>query len=192
MDLSLGVLVLVAAIPIVAVCALAVRLTSRGPAFIVQERAGHFGTGIGVLKLRTMRSSGTLTLNPDSDGQRLTRVGRVLRRFSLDELPQIWNVLKGDMSLIGPRPLPRVYNERFVGNQIQRQLAKPGITGLSQVTWRNSGPWSAKLACDVDYVRTASLGLDLRILLSTVKMVLSGRGVSAQGHATMPEFIGGD
>lgn len=191
-DLVLGVAALAVAAPIMSVCALAVRLTSRGPAFFRQERAGHFGAPIMIVKLRTMRGAVDGDASADDDEKRLTRVGRFLRRFSLDELPQIWNVIAGDMSLIGPRPLPRVYDERFVGNQIQRQLAKPGITGLSQSTFRNGAPWSAKLALDVDYVRLASFTGDLRILVSTVKMVLSGAGVSADGHATMPEFTGGE
>lgn len=191
-DLILSTIALVIAVPIIVVCALAVRMTSRGPVFFRQERAGHFGAPIKIVKLRTMRGAVDNDASADDDQARLTTVGRFLRRFSLDELPQIWNVLIGTMSLVGPRPLPRVYDNRFVGNQIQRQLAKPGLTGLSQSTYRNGAPWSEKLALDVEYVSTASLLLDLRIVAATVKMVLSGAGVSADGHATMPEFTGGE
>jgi lipopolysaccharide/colanic/teichoic acid biosynthesis glycosyltransferase len=124
------------------------------------------------------------------DDQRLTAVGRWLRRTSIDELPQVWNVLTGSMSLIGPRPLPRQYDALYSGPQRVRLLARPGITGLSQVTLRNAGDWKDKLALDTQYVTTASLRLDLSILARTVTAVVSGRGVSASGHVTMPEFTG--
>lgn len=190
MDIVMAVIGLVVSAPIVLVCALLIRATSRGPAILRQERAGRLGTPFIVYKLRTMRETrlDDGSLAPDED--RVTRLGATLRRLSLDELPQIWNVLHGEMSIVGPRPLPTAYTPRYTGDQQQRQLAKPGLTGLSQVTWRNAGPWTAKLASDVEYVRRATCALDLRIVGATVKMVVTGRGVSADGHVSMPEFTG--
>lgn len=127
-------------------------------------------------------------LLPDAD--RLTPLGSRLRSLSLDELPQLWSVLKGDMSLVGPRPLPMAYVERYSAEQRRRLEVKPGITGWSQINGRNALGWPDKLALDVWYVDNASLWLDIRILVRTVLSVVRRDGVSADGHATMPEFMG--
>ena len=127
-------------------------------------------------------------LLPDAD--RLTPLGSRLRMLSLDELPQLWSVLKGDMSLVGPRPLPTKYVDRYSAEQRRRLDVKPGITGLAQVSGRNALSWPEKLALDVWYVEHASLSLDIRILVRTVLSVVRRDGVSADGHATMPEFMG--
>lgn len=136
----------------------------------------------------TSDSSGGGAALPDAD--RLTRVGRVLRRLSLDELPQLVNVLRGEMSLVGPRPLPVRYVARYSTGQRRRLDARPGITGWAQVRGRNAIDWPTKFDLDVEYVESASLCMDLRILALTVRAVFGGAGVSADGHATMPEFTG--
>lgn len=124
------------------------------------------------------------------DEQRLTKFGRMLRASSLDELPELWNVLKGEMSLVGPRPLLPQYLDRYTARQSKRHDVRPGITGWSQVNGRNSVDWDTRLEMDVWYVEHQSITLDLKILAMTVATVLKRSGVSAEGHATMPEFTG--
>jgi len=190
-DVALAVVGLSVALPLLLVCGVAVVLTSRGGAFFGQERAGLDGATFRVIKLRTMKMVPVGTELEIPDSERLTRVGRFLRRLSLDELPQLWNVVTGDMSLVGPRPLPVRYVGRYSPEQRRRLLARPGLTGLAQVRGRNALGWDEKFRLDVEYVETSSLRMDLRILLLTVATVLGGGGVSASGHATMPEFTGG-
>jgi lipopolysaccharide/colanic/teichoic acid biosynthesis glycosyltransferase len=127
-----------------------------------------------------------------SDAERLTTVGRFIRSTSLDELPQLLNVLTGEMSLVGPRPLLMQYLGRYSTRQARRQEMKPGITGLTQVRGRNALSWDEKFEFDVQYIEQWSLGLDLRILLETVLHVLKREGISAGGHVTMPEFMGSE
>lgn len=184
---ALGLIVLA---PVAFGVVAAVRLRLGRPVLLEQERAGQGGAAIAVPKFRTMTnergSDGELL--PDAD--RLTPLGLKLRSLSLDELPQLWSVLKGDMSLVGPRPLPMKYVERYSAEQRRRLEVKPGITGWSQINGRNALSWPEKLALDVWYVDNASLWLDLRILVRTVLLVVRRDGVSADGHATMPEFMG--
>lgn len=189
-DLVVATIAAIVAVPVIAIGAIAMASTSRGPILFRQERSGRGGVPFTVAKLRTMNNARLPSGELAPDDQRLTAVGRWLRRTSIDELPQVWNVLTGSMSLIGPRPLPRQYDALYSGPQRVRLLARPGITGLSQVTLRNAGDWKDKLALDTQYVTTASLRLDLSILARTVTAVVSGRGVSASGHVTMPEFTG--
>ena len=189
-DLAVAAVALIVTVPILVVAAFAMALTSRGPILFRQERSGRGGEAFTVAKLRTMSDARLPSGELAPDEQRLTPVGRWLRRTSIDELPQVWNVLAGSMSLVGPRPLPRQYDALYSGPQRVRLLARPGITGLSQVTLRNAGDWKEKLALDTRYVTTASLWLDLSILARTITAVVSGRGVSASGHVTMPEFTG--
>jgi lipopolysaccharide/colanic/teichoic acid biosynthesis glycosyltransferase len=137
-----------------------------------------------------MREAHGPTGQPLPDNERLTRVGRFLRRTSLDELPQLWNVLRGDMSLVGPRPLLMRYLERYTPEQTRRHEVRPGITGWAQVNGRNALTWERKFELDVWYVDHWSLGLDLRILQSTVMKVLRREGISQAGEATMEEFRG--
>ena len=143
-----------------------------------------------MIKFRTMRIPGNGSRQELTDEKRLNRVGRFLRRSSLDELPELINVLKGDMSLVGPRPLLTEYLERYTVEQARRHEVKPGITGWVQVNGRNALTWERKFKFDVWYVDHLSLWLDLKILAMTVWQVLTGRGVSAEGHATMPVFEG--
>ncbi len=183
-----GTLLVVAA-PVLLVLGVLVGVTMGSPVLYRQVRAGRSGRTFTLLKLRTMRPAAageTLA----SDAGRLTGLGRWLRATSLDELPQLWNVLRGDMSLVGPRPLLPEYLPRYSAEQARRHLVRPGITGLAQVRGRNGLSWEEKFALDVRYVDTHTLTLDLRILWETVGCVLAGRGVSAPGQATMPEFLG--
>lgn len=183
---------LVVSLPVLIVCSLLVVVTSRGGPFFRQPRAGRNGSIFDVVKLRTMTVTSTTTWDPSTDASRLTAVGRVLRKFSLDELPQLWSVLVGRMSLVGPRPLPVAYVDRYGPVQRRRLEARPGLTGLAQVRGRNSLRWSEKFDLDVEYVVGASPRMDLSILVATVRTVLFRSGVSAEGHATMPEFTGED
>ena len=174
--------------PILAAGALAVRLRMGSPALFHQTRPGLGGRPFTLYKLRTMRdgSGGT---GPD-DAARLTKVGRWLRRTSIDELPELWLVLKGEMSLVGPRPLLTEYLPLYSAEQARRHEVRPGITGWAQIHGRNSAEWDDRLACDVWYVDNWSIALDLRILRRTVGQVLRREGTSAAGHATMPRFQG--
>lgn len=189
------VLVLLAApiwVPLLAVVALIVRLRLGSPVFFAQERPGRNERPFVLVKFRTMTdardSSGTLL--PDAD--RLTSFGHALRATSLDELPELWTVLRGDMSLVGPRPLLTRYLPRYSQRHRRRHEARPGITGLAQVSGRNAITWRQKLDLDVEYVDRCSLDLDLRILWRTLRSVVHREGISAEGEATMPEFTGYD
>lgn len=183
-------LLIVALFPLMAILALGVLVATGRPVFFHQARAGLRGRTFRLIKYRTMcearRADGALL--PDSE--RLTPFARFLRRTSLDELPELLNVLAGDMSLVGPRPLLVHYLPRYTPAQARRHEVRPGITGWAQVNGRNATSWDQRFAMDVWYVDHLSLGLDVRILARTVAAVLRARGVSAAGHATMPEFTG--
>ena len=181
---------LVMTAPILAAAAAAVRVVHGSPVLFNQERPGLNGRPFTLRKLRTMREPKPGEKRLESDGARLTRLGQFLRSSSIDELPSLFNVLEGDMSLVGPRPLLMQYLERYTPEQARRHDVKPGITGLAQVRGRNSLSWDQKFAMDVEYVDRWDLALDLRILLETVMKVLSRSDVAHEGHATMPEFVG--
>lgn len=161
------------------------------PPVFAQPRPGLKGRVFTLLKFRTMTNATASdgTLMPDAE--RLTRFGRWLRATSLDELPELWNVLRGDMSLVGPRPLLVRYLERYTPEQRRRHDVKPGITGWAQVNGRNGLTWEQKFELDVWYVDHWSLGLDFLILWRTIAAVVRREGISAEGDATMPEFMGG-
>jgi lipopolysaccharide/colanic/teichoic acid biosynthesis glycosyltransferase len=178
-------LLAVAALPMLAI-AIAIRASMGTPVVFRHRRIGEGGRSFTLLKFRTMRDGAP----GEADELRLTAVGRVLRALSLDELPQLWNVLRGEMSLVGPRPLLPQYLERYTSEQARRHEVLPGITGLAQVRGRNALGWEEKFALDVWYVEHQSLQLDLRILGETIGAVLFRRDISAAGHATMPEFMG--
>ena len=156
------------------------------PVFFVQERAGLAGKPFKVIKLRTMRD-GT-----GSDAERLTRLGKWLRATSLDELPELWNVLRGEMSLVGPRPLLIRYLPRYTSEQARRHEVLPGLTGWAQVNGRNALNWERKFEYDVWYVDNQSVWIDIKILWLTAWRVLTRQGISADGEATMSEFMGTD
>jgi sugar transferase EpsL len=183
---------LVVAAPILVVVAVVVRKSLGSPVLYREQRAGRDGVPFELLKMRTMRHPLPGEVASATDHVRLTPLGRRLRNSSLDELPQLVNVLRGDMSLVGPRPLPMVYVSRYSPEQRRRLEVTPGLTGWAQVNGRNDVDWDERLRLDVWYVDHASLGLDLKILWRTVRQVLSGQGISATGHATMPEFRGSD
>jgi len=181
LDLGLVALLAVPAALILGAAALAVACSSRGPVLFRQERIGSGGQPFTLLKLRTMRH------DPDRpigfpDELPVTLVGRVLRRTSMDELPQLWNVARGDMSVVGPRPPIAEHVARYDERQRGRLVVRPGLTGLAQVRGRNALSWAERINLDLEYVQTQSVGLDLRILASTLRAVLVGEGVG--GHPT--------
>ena len=170
---------LIVAAPLYLILALLIRSHMGAPVLFRQQRPGRHGKPFTLLKFRTM------TEGDGPDGDRLTGMGRFLRATSLDELPELWNILKGDMSFIGPRPLLMEYLPHFSTDEMRRHEVRPGLSGLAQVKGRNILSWDERLALDVTYVERMSFGLDLQILMKTVAIVLSGKGVSAPGHATM-------
>jgi len=189
-DIVGATLLLIAVAPILAVAALAVRLALGHPVFWRQLRPGLNGQPFLMIKFRTMTSATDTRGHLLPDGQRMTRVGRLLRSSSLDELPELWNVVRGDMSLVGPRPLLMQYLDRYTPGQARRHEVRPGITGLAQVSGRNALGWEEKFALDVRYVDQQSLWLDVRLLALTAWNVLSREGISQPGHATAQEFMG--
>jgi sugar transferase EpsL len=179
---------LIALAPVLLVLALAVRRSLGSPVLFRQVRAGRHGRPFALLKFRTMTEARDAAGQPLPDEQRLTGLGNWLRSTSLDELPELINVLCGDMSLVGPRPLLPEYLPHYSAEQARRHEVRPGITGWAAVQGRNAVSWERRLALDVWYVDNWSLGLDLKILLLTVVKVLRREGISAEGHATMPRF----
>ena len=168
--------------------ALAIRITMGTPVLFRQMRPGFQGLPFEILKFRTMRYAAPGL--DELDEARLTPLGRFLRSLSLDELPELWNVLKGDLSLVGPRPLLMEYLNLYSPEQARRQEVKPGITGWAQVNGRNALGWRERFELDVWYVDHQSLWLDVKILLLTVGAMLRRKGINAEGHATMPPFRG--
>jgi lipopolysaccharide/colanic/teichoic acid biosynthesis glycosyltransferase len=175
--------------PVMAAVAIAVRRDLGSPVLFRQERPGLDGRPFELVKFRTMRILSSSD-GVDTDGDRLTPFGRWLRSTSLDELPTLWNVLRGDMSLVGPRPLLMEYLDRYTPEQFRRHEVRPGVTGLAQVRGRNGLTWEQKFAADVEYVDTLGPVVDLRILLATLRTVLRRQGISAPGTATMHLFTG--
>ena len=162
------------------------------PVFFTQERPGKDGKPFKMIKFRSMRDAVDKDGNPLPDSERLTPFGKKLRAASLDELPELWNVLKGDMSLVGPRPLLMSYLPLYNEFQNRRHEMKPGVTGWAQVNGRNALSWDEKFAHDIWYIDHYSFWLDMKILFLTVKKVFIKEGISAEGEATMPYFTGND
>ena len=160
------------------------------PVFFTQERPGKNGKPFKMIKFRSMRDAVDKDGNPLPDSERLTPFGKKLRATSLDELPELWNVLKGDMSLVGPRPLLMSYLPLYNEFQFRRHEMKPGVTGWAQVNGRNAISWDEKFAHDVWYIDNFSFWLDIKILFLTVKKIFVKEGISAEGEATMPYFTG--
>jgi lipopolysaccharide/colanic/teichoic acid biosynthesis glycosyltransferase len=186
LDTVIGAICLVALFPVMIAVWLAVRVTLGAPALFRQTRPGLGGRPFTIVKFRTMREDGG---NGD-DAQRLTALGRWLRSTSLDELPELWNVVRGDMSLVGPRPLLTQYLSRYSPRQATRHVVRPGITGLAQAHGRNNVSWEQRLELDVHYAERVSLSLDLWILWRTVVIVCLREGISEPGQATASEFLG--
>ena len=174
--------------PVLAGAALAARVSLGRGVVYRQRRLGIGGQPFQLLKFRSMRHPAPGREGPEYDAERITRVGRWLRATSVDELPSLWNLLRGEITLVGPRPLPVHYWNRFVGDEYERFEVRPGITGLAQINGRNTVDWPERLALDVDYVRTRSLRGDLRILLATVPAVLGRSGVDRGEGVTMHEL----
>lgn len=162
------------------------------PVFFTQERPGKDGKPFKMIKFRSMRDAVDKNGNPLPDSERLTPFGKKLRATSLDELPELWNVLKGEMSLVGPRPLLMSYLPLYNEFQFRRHEMKPGVTGWAQVNGRNALSWDEKFAHDIWYIDHYSFWLDMKILFLTVKKVFIKEGISAEGEATMPYFTGND
>lgn len=172
-------------LPVLMVVAMVSWLVQGSPVLFRDERAGWHGRAFVMFKFRTMRQGS------ETDSVRLTRFGSFLRKTSLDELPELWNVLKGDMALVGPRPLPTRYLPRYSPEQNRRHEVRPGLTGWAQVNGRNALDWDEKFRFDVDYVDSRSLTLDLKIIGMTILQLVRPRGIVHAGTVSMPEFTGG-
>jgi len=172
--------------------AMFIRRYLGSPVFFKQERPGFKGAQFNIYKFRTMSDTRDSRGELLPDEERLNRLGRFLRASSLDELPELFNVLKGEMSLVGPRPLRMEYLNRYTPEQARRHDVKPGITGWAQVNGRNALAWDDRFAFDVWYVDNWSLRLDIKICFMTIFKVLKKEGISAEGYATMPEFLGSE
>jgi lipopolysaccharide/colanic/teichoic acid biosynthesis glycosyltransferase len=180
LDIVLALVGSVLSAPVIALLALAIRIETSGHPIYLQTRVGRHGAPFSIYKLRTMVRGAEFTgagLAIQEADDRITRVGSLLRRYSLDELPNLWNVLRGEMSIVGPRPTVPIQVEQYTDRQCGRLEVKPGMTGWAQINGRASLPWSERIELDLWYVEHRSLALDLKILARTVRMVLSGRGL---------------
>jgi len=165
-------------------------ILNKGKILFLQDRTGYNGTVFKIIKFKTMNDKTNSERELLSDGERLTVFGRFLRFSSLDELPTLWNVLVGQMSLVGPRPLLVKYLDRYNDNQLRRLEVKPGLTGWAQINGRNSISWEEKFQYDVWYVDNRSIKLDLIIIFKTIGQVIRGKGIHHKNHPTMEEFMG--
>lgn len=188
-DAALAGMGLIVTAPLMAATAAAVAVKLGRPVLFTQERPGLGGEIFTLYKFRSMKEVSQLE-GPVSDADRLTPFGQSLRASSLDELPSLWNVLRGDMSLVGPRPLLPEYLQLYSARQARRHEVRPGITGLAQVSGRNDISWEQKLDLDVHYVENLSLAVDVGVLWRTVRAVLTREGISAEGEATTTRFYG--
>jgi lipopolysaccharide/colanic/teichoic acid biosynthesis glycosyltransferase len=189
-DMVAAALILAVLLPVIAVLALAVRRALGAPVFFRQVRPGKHCIPFEMVKFRTMLDAKDASGRLLPDAERLTSFGKFLRSTSLDELPELWNVLKGEMSLVGPRPLLMEYVPLYSPEQARRHEVRPGITGWAQINGRNAVDWDERFRMDVWYVDHQSFLLDIRILMLTVRKVLVREGISAAGEATMPKFTG--
>ncbi len=189
-DLIAAVLGLVLLAPVIAVVAWQIRKKLGAPVLFRQVRPGRDGKPFEMIKFRTMRDAHDAMGHPLPDSERMTPFGSFLRSSSLDELPELWNVVKGDMSLVGPRPLLMEYLPLYSREQYRRHEVRPGVTGWAQVNGRNALGWEEKFALDVWYVDNQSLWLDIKVILLTIKKVLVRDGISAEGEVTAAKFKG--
>ena len=189
-DLVLSIILLLLSFPVLLVCSILVRLTMGSPVFFIQKRPGRNEKIFSLIKLRTMQNfkdeGGSLL----SDKDRLTKLGRFLRSTSIDELPELWNVVIGEMSLVGPRPLLTQYLTRYSEKQSRRHEVLPGLTGLAQINGRNNLDWNRKFELDIYYVDNVSFLLDIKIICITAVRILLRKNISKSGHSTTPEFLG--
>ena len=189
-DIAASTSALIVLSPVLAITAYKVKKELGSPVLFRQTRPGLHGRPFEMIKFRTMKDATDKEGNALPDSERLTEFGKKLRASSLDELPELWNVLKGDMSLVGPRPLLMEYLPLYNAEQAKRHNVRPGVTGYAQVNGRNSLSWEDKFKLDTWYVEHQSLWLDMKILLKTVKKVIIKDGISADGEATMTKFTG--
>lgn len=189
-DFMIALIGIIIASPILLMVAILVRFNLGAPILFRQSRVGLNGEIFEMVKFRTMKDAQDAKGNPLPDEERLTKFGQFLRKSSLDELPELFNVLKGDMSLVGPRPLLVEYLPLYSKEQMRRHEVRPGITGYAQVNGRNNISWAKKFELDVYYVKNYSLGLDLKILAQTVGKVLKQSDISQEGHVTVERFNG--
>jgi sugar transferase EpsL len=190
LDLGLAIPSLVMLAPVLCLLALVVRCRIGSPVFFLQRRPGFLGRPFTLYKFRTMSAAVDATGMPLPDADRLTPLGRFLRSISLDELPELFNVLKGEMSLVGPRPLLMHYLDRYSPAQSRRHEVKPGLTGWAQVHGRNRLAWEERFALDIWYVEHCSLWIDVKIILLTLWKTVKREGITQAGHATADEFRG--
>jgi lipopolysaccharide/colanic/teichoic acid biosynthesis glycosyltransferase len=189
-DFLVALFLLIILLPIILLTAIILFFANNGKVFFFQQRPGHNSKPFKIVKFKTMRDAFDKEGIPLPDELRLTKIGSIIRSASLDELLQLINVLKGDMSLVGPRPLLMQYLSRYSSEQAKRHNVKPGITGWAQVNGRNAISWEQKFKLDVEYVEKQSFVLDLKILCLTFLNVIQRKGISANGHVTMEEFKG--
>lgn len=189
-DFTISFLALFFMLPLLLLLALLIRINIGSPVFFLQRRSGLLGKPFTIIKFRSMTNASEDDGTLSHDAKRLTSFGIFLRAYSLDELPELLNVLKGDMSLVGPRPLLLEYLPLYSAEQNRRHNARPGITGWAQVNGRNTITWEEKFKYDVWYVENQSIRLDIMIIWMTIKKVFAREGISAKGEATMPKFTG--
>jgi len=190
LDISISLVVLIIFFPLFLVICILIKLTFKESILFKQQRPGENSKIFYLYKFRTMKELKNKEGNFLPDEERLTKTGKFLRRWSLDELPELWNVLKGDMSIVGPRPLLVKYLDRYSPEQARRHEVKPGITGWAQVNGRNAITWEEKFKYDVWYVNNWSLWLDFKIIVMTLVKIIKEEGISQPGYATMEEFKG--
>jgi lipopolysaccharide/colanic/teichoic acid biosynthesis glycosyltransferase len=191
-DVLVSAVALLLLCPVIVIVAWQIRRKMGSPVLFRQVRPGLHGRPFGMIKFRTMKDALDASGNPLADAERLTPFGQFLRSSSLDELPELWNVLRGDMSLVGPRPLLMEYLPLYSAEQARRHEVRPGVTGWAQVNGRNTLRWEDKFKLDVWYVDNGSFWLDIKVLFLTVKKVLIRDGISADGEATMAKFTGSE
>ncbi len=191
-DISISSGLLLIFFPLLFLISLINLFSHNGRVFFIQDRAGYNGRVFKIIKFKTMNDKINKKGELLSDGERITIIGSFLRFFSLDELPTLWNILVGHMSLVGPRPLLVSYLDRYNEDQLRRLEVKPGLTGWAQVNGRNSISWEKKFEYDVWYIDNRSFKLDLLIIIKTIGQVLIGKGISHKKHPTMEEFMGTD
>ena len=190
LDYLASLILLIILSPLILIVVFLLSIVNNGKVFFFQHRPGLNGIPFKIIKFKTMKDMFDKEGIPLPDEERITKFGRLVRSVSLDELLQLVNVLKGDMSLVGPRPLLMQYLPRYSTEQLKRHNVKPGITGWAQVNGRNAINWEQKFKLDVEYVEKQSFALDLKIILMTIFNVIQRKGISAEGHVTMEEFLG--
>ena len=192
LDFVLSIIIMLVCLPVMLIVGLIIFLTEGRPIFFFHERPGKDGQPFKLIKFRSMRNARDAEGNLLPDGERITNFGNFIRKTSIDELPEFINVLRGEMSLVGPRPLLMQYVDRYSPQQFRRHEVLPGITGWAQVNGRNAISWNEKFMLDIWYIDHWSVWLDIKILLLTVWKVISGEGISQAGRATMDEFMGNE